>query len=253
MADFFKHWGQVGQWNEAPQLDEIASADSPSFTTGLVTLSLGGNDSGFAQIIDSCVSSTLLHQRDELTCIQVADTFAAFGQALMANGGRIVVHTSTDAVPGTTWDFCDSTCANGNPNATITVPNLGELLRQIHARAPNAKIRVLLYPTLFPSMPDTATCDLGNTFSVSGRVANELNTLANGLNDTIKSQVTAVRNTGIDVAIADTNQAGLEGHRLCDSQESWINGVILPPGKVYSIHPNAAGQRYFAQTVRDTL
>jgi hypothetical protein len=252
MADFFQRWGLVGQWTDAPQLDAIEEAGALSLTTRLVTLSLGGNDSGFAQAVDNCING-FLHWRDEELCLQAANTFAALGGALISNGGTILVHPSRDPVPGTTWDFCDNKCVKKYPTKSLTVPSLAGLLQQIHTRAPNAKIRFLLYPRLFPTKADADTCLVGlPDYKVTGKVTSRLNELGDSLNEVIRSQVDAVQEAGVDIEPVDPNEEELEGHRLCDSKEPWINGVIASPDKwtkVFTFHPKAVGQRYFAEII----
>lgn len=257
MADFFKKFGEVGQWDDLPQLNAIAPAKKPSLDTTLITLTLGGNDSNFARVLRDCLDGVPFSDSGEAKCLQDSPIFAGFGQALLANGGRIIVHPSKDPIPGTTWDFCDNKCAKNSPaDKVVTVPSLGGLLEQIHTRAPNAKIRVPLYTRLFDSNP-TDKCIVG-TFaggsvrvSVSAKSAKLLNNLANQLNDTIIDQVNQTRPKGVDVTFVDPNTDALDEHHLCGSGTPWFNAIRSP--KEFSFHPNADGQRYLADLVKNNL
>ena len=69
MADFVADLpGAMSQWDEGPQLDEIAPASQPSDSTGLVTLSVGGNDTGFPFVMDACVDG-FLHWTGDKGCL----------------------------------------------------------------------------------------------------------------------------------------------------------------------------------------
>jgi hypothetical protein len=173
---------------------------------------------------------------------------------LLSNGGNIMVHPSKDPVPGTTWSFCDdwNRCAKTSASDKIvTVPNFSGLLQQIHERAPHAKIRVLLYPRLFSDRTDNCTVALPN-YSISGKSAHELNRLADELNTTILYQVNQAKAKGIDASPVDPNKDEFDQHRLCDSGKSWFNGAILW-AREFSFHPNAEGQRHFADWIKGTL
>lgn len=253
MADFFKPVGEVGQWNEGPQLEAITP------DTDLITLTLGGNDSRFAQVINDCIDGNPFPLgAGESLCLQEAWVPGAFGRSLLENGGKIIVHPSKDAVPGTTWDLCNNQCTQQSSAQILTVPNFSGLLGEIRQRAPHAKIRVLLYPLLFPEkltdkcIVNHGVADLAFQTSVSAKSAILINQLADQLNTTIKDQVSQAKAMGIDVQFVDPNTEAFKPHRLCASPDPWINGAIYSQ-KVFSFHPTAAGQQYFADLIKSTL
>jgi hypothetical protein len=279
-ADFVAKVGLSGQWTEGPQLAAIAPAGKTNPDIGLVTLSVGGNDAGFPQIMYHCVLGNKL-TLDKLPldpnsatgCIRFADSTAANGIKLLSNGGYILMHPKDG-----TWDFCTGPCLMYAPDLSpssgwvaVTVPSLADLYRAIHVRAPNAKIRVLLYPRLFPANPP-ADCTVGTFTSISGLAHNyhltqaemtELNKLGKKLDDTISSQVTAAQKSGIDITTVNPNSpsgpaAGFSGHALCDSGTPWINGVMwdgpwLWDTSPFSFHPNALGQGEFGDLMQVNL
>jgi hypothetical protein len=246
MADFYKEWGLGGQWNEPAQLKAIPSGASNDVE--LVTLSIGGNDFGFAQILDQCIDG-FWHWKDEKSCLFFADIVAAFGKILLEQGGTIKVSPAKD-FPGTVWSFCDPECVKNNPGNTITLPSLSDLYKEIHTRAPKAKIRVLLYPRLFSAnIVDRCVVKSGiPEYSVKADIAKKLNDLADNLNGIIQGAIQKVKNEGSGIDIKEVNpNTEFNGHRLCDMQESWINGLILNgvQASEFSFHPNAEGQRRF--------
>ena len=271
VADFVANVGKVGQWNEGPQLDAIAPAAHQNAEINLITVSVGGNDAGFAQILDNCVNNAILpvplpplHHRSEKRCLSFANSTSSSGFLLLSKGGYIVLRPSDG-----TWFFCTGSCLTWGPKlnpssgyVAIKVPNLADLYKEIHRRAPNAKIRVLLYPHLFASNPP-AICSVGTFVSNGGPhdfqlTRNEmitLNKLGDVLNTTISNQVAVARQTGVDIETVDPNMPngpapGFNGHAICDSQIQWINGVVLSDAlsiklSPFSFHPNATGQAEF--------
>jgi len=271
LADFVAKVGLAGQWTEGPQLDAIAAANKTNPGTGLVTLSVGGNDAGFPQIMSHCVIVGFINS--EHGCTSFARSTAANGFKLLSNGGSILVHPDSNPTK-VTWSFCTGGCRTWGPilspgDVVVKVPSLADLYREIHKRAPNAKIRVLLYPQLFPDHP-SANCTVG-TFTSIGNIVyrphltpaemTELNKLGTTLNDTISTQVDAARQPGMDIATVPV--PGFSGHAICDSGTPWINGVIwntffhtfslLNSFSVFSFHPNALGQAAFGEAMQAKL
>jgi hypothetical protein len=257
MAHFVAKVGQSGQWNEGPQLDAIAPADKPSLDTSLVTLSVGGNDAAFPQVLDACVTG-FFHKRQEKKCLAFAESSLAKGVKLIANGGYIVVKPKDG-----TWFFCEKGCIKWAPKLSpeagvaVNVPSLSRLYQRIHDRAPNAKLRVLLYPHLFgPNPPNT--CVVGtfpslnqHDYTVSKTVMTKINGLGDRLNQAIADQVTLAKQKGIDIeAVSPVTE--FDGHEICGTKVPWINGLILKgpvlvPSALspFSFHPNAMGQNHF--------
>lgn len=277
LADFVAKVGLLGQWTEGRQLDAIAAAGKTNPDIGLVTLSLGGNDAGFPQIMNDCVLGDKWHldklpwqHNSPAFCKSFADSTADNGFKLLSNGGYIVLHPKDG-----TWFFCTDGCLRWGPKLSpssgyvaLTVPSLADLYREIHKRAPNAKIRVLLYPHLFPA-DQPASCTVGTATAINGVVhryhltqdeMTELNTLGDRLNSTISTQVTAAQKFGIDIKPVNPNlpsgpAAGFREHALCDSGTPWINGVMwdgpfLNDTSPFSFHPNALGQAEFGDLMQ---
>jgi lysophospholipase L1-like esterase len=94
-----------------PQLDALTS------DTTLVTLTIGGNDIGFSEIVDRC----LARDANQPTGAPCRASYQRAGQDLLA--GRIAA----------------------------TAPKLAEALRLIGQRSPSARVLVVGYPTILPA------------------------------------------------------------------------------------------------------
>jgi lysophospholipase L1-like esterase len=266
MADFVADLGghATGQYAEGAQLDQIAPAGKPSLTTRLVTLSVGGNDAGFAFAVSGCVQVDGIYVSRGTTCAGATDTYADLGTRLLTRGGRILVTTKDNS-----WQFCDAACARAHASqktratVVVTVPSLAGLYEDIQRRAPNARIRVLLYPHLFPSMPTTG-CLVGTLYLVNpvGFAPADmvlLNAAADRLDAVIGAQVAKARSAGVEIAAVDSRPdfAAAPGHGLCDGAP-WINPVTFtdawwPTPERGSFHPTAAGQSAFASELEASL
>ena len=146
VANFVKNMAGDGGWNEGPQLDQIAPASTPSPSTGLVTLSIGGNDVGFVADLAACIHGLV---RGSSGCAtQITDRLSK-GLTLLSGGGRVFYPVNN--LDG--WQFCPpgQFCNLIRPQV-VDVPSLSQLYTDIHVRAPNAKIVVLGYPQLFPAI-----------------------------------------------------------------------------------------------------
>ncbi len=280
MADFLATLPSYpAQWNDGSQLDAIGPAPQAktgylppaSLATTLVTLSIGGNDAGFADILANCIRGNYtLFLGNVLSsdshCIRHAEADLARGQQLLNNGGEIFVNKSDNK-----WQFCGRSnyCAlarkyHFSNKTVVTVPNLAGLLHMIQMRAPAALIEVLLYPHLFTSNP-AKTCTVGTfhsrvgpeAYTLSGPEINEFNSLVDRLDGTIGGEIIAAGTTGVHVVPVDTAKE-FAAHELCDTSphpSPWLNGLIWEPGhsltdeSPFSFHPNALGQAQFGVDV----
>jgi hypothetical protein len=273
LSDFFLS----GQYGEGPQLNAIAPATQPSLTTGLVTLSIGGNDANFVDILGACVSG-FLNGGNDGRCNSTITEDLNLGVDHLVAGESFLYNGNTSI-----YTPCDQRCINSynrliathlkSSLQLITTPGLTGLYEDIHSRAPNAAIRVVLYPHLFPTTP-TARCTVGSFLDRAGHTDNyyvsvaemkALNNTADFLDGAIDAQVLLAQQAGINIQPVDPRSDFENGHELCsnsnmatDSSGSWINpltfGTFLGSGAaVSSFHPNAVGQADFATLVEASL
>ncbi len=262
IADLVAKLPGAGGWNEGAQLAAISPANRPDVSVARVTLSVGGNDAGFPAVLTKCVHGfrwPFNNGGSDQSCLDFAKAELKHGIKLMTGGGKILFNTKDGS-----WSFCGAAviCKPAKPGATkepVTVPSLAALYKEIHRRAPNAAIRVLLYPHLFGAAPP-AQCQLGtfhspiaHTYTMSRTVTAELNSLGDQLDTDISGQVAAAAAAGINIATAD-GRSPFNGHGLCDSHQAWINGLrwdghFLWDVSPFSFHPTADGQAALAKVM----
>lgn len=217
-ADFY---GQNPVTGEARQLNALTNA------TRYATLTVGGNDVGFAGVMESC---SHYPNHNGWGC---------------ANDSSLVndLNQRIDALAGTTT----KTAADGRQ-----IRSLEQVYADIANAAPHAKIYVGGYPRLFGSnqsdyiangsAPGGSQCVLATGVTVSYSDAQWLNQMADELNSVIEGAVSAAQANGVDVTYVPADL--FDGHGLCDSDTSWLNGAVLDESnqpQVESLHPNSEG------------
>ncbi len=230
--DFQSFNGGNGKGFEVPQRDHISSK-----VTTLASLSVGGNDVGFPNVLASC--------------IQGPGAPGRYGCA-----SRIAKALPT----ALSW------LTNGRPKGCVTlpgidvdthqpkqscydhpVPSLHALYQDLAGRMANGgRLVITGYPRLFGNAWNASQkgggplCNVGSAYTVAPADATWLNQAGDQLNRTIlgevrKAQAWAATNRP-DVTIRYVPDSFVfEDHRLCDTKASWINGLILI-GPITDLH-----------------
>ena len=207
--------------------DEDLQADSGYLdaSTDAVTLSIGGNDARFADVIKACtISGALFHDCS-------GDGFVMPGDDQSLN--TLEPHIISDLLPG----------------------KLESTYLAIHQAAPNAVIYVVGYPMLFPATEDERYAECPANLTLSGDDEGWINSMSVLMTNTISTAVAAVAALGVNIHFVDPT-AAFTGHDVCASA-AWINGIVArsssgsgstSPG-TGSFHPKAAGQAAYARLV----
>ncbi len=210
---------------------EPRQLDSLSAATKTVTLTIGGDDAGFPEVVNDCVNVGIQ-----------AGFGCSTGQAL-----RDGVSRRLTALSGGAPESID-----GHP-----IHSYLSVLEAIHKEAPNARIVIGGYPLLFgtdeagyrvePKAPSGRTCTVGTSLAgpleVDYSDAQWMNAEGLKLDSIIKKAVKQAKKAKIPVGYA--SPTGFLSHGLCDSSQSWLNPVTVngtepDPG---SLHPNSVGQQ----------
>ncbi|HET6996976.1 MAG TPA: putative Ig domain-containing protein [Solirubrobacterales bacterium] len=236
---------------QTPQLDRLSSL------TRQVTITIGGNDAGFAGIIAFCLE-------------EVSKTPPVF-------------------LDGSSLSGCESRIANANAlisDGSIARGLVG-LFRTILQRAPRARLVVTTYPLLLPA--NTAYTGLKKSgrrycpvngplelkrFGFRDTIVAKLNQVESRMNQLIAKTAQAIRvDDGLPgrIGIARLNAGELAAHPFPCSEggapEPYVNGLRLtadlesgagPTGPERfvsraSFHPTAAGHAAFAATVAEEI
>jgi len=187
------------QHNNPPQYDALKP------DTRVVTLTIGGNDADFFEILATC----------------------AVGGVLDRNGSPC-----RDKYTRGGGDALDARIAT-------TMPKIGEALRGIRERAPQATVFLVGYPAVLPDSKDKCAMDIP---------------LARGdvpyLNEKIQrfNQGLAAEAAANGAVFVDTYAPSV-GHEACQaSGVRWIEGIEDVRGAI-PVHPNARGMAGMAEAV----
>jgi hypothetical protein len=245
--------GAVTAWLSAPnpRNGEPAQFDSLNAATTTVTLTIGGNDAGFVEVLKACIFG-----REAI--------FKVYGHAGCSNDKSLnnAVHARLNALDGLVNTV--------SPDGT-DVKSLKDILLAIHQKAPNAKIDMAGYPLLFGTF--YGECGVGNLnpegvpFAPGGQAgaakitsydAAWINGIGLQLNGVIRRAVARASALGVPATFVDVSPY-FQGHRLCDSGTSWIHPLVGPqpdnsgsfPEGRGSFHPTRDGQKAYEQAFID--
>jgi len=184
-------------------------------STQVVTLTVGGNDMGFAAVAEACVP------------------FIGGSCSGHITSAQAIVDGKAPVVSG----------------SVLLSDGLQQVYRDILAKAPNATIDVMGYPNPIAANP-TQTC-LYSASDGSPVDARNVYLLVGSLNQTIHDAVTAVGGGRIHYVDPNAGDSQFVSHGLCSS-DPWINRIsasaILP-----SVHPNLSGNQEWARLAQEAI
>jgi hypothetical protein len=206
-------------WNEGAQFDHLSES------TALATLGAGGNDLGFAKVLQDCIVKKL-----------------AFGSC----------QNSYDD------DILDRLLELQSHTAPENLNTFQKTYDDARSRAWRAKLLVLGYPRFFPNNGgkdwSTGIDGIGGALFGDGRcqsirVSDQLwiNHKIQQVNNAIESSANSMGAEYVDIYDVP------DGHELCgDSDDKFMNGV-KPTNIVESFHPNSFGHGLIADKVEGQL
>lgn len=216
--------------------DEPAQLDALSADTRTVTLSIGGNDVGFSEVLSSCIFAPVASPEIEALfpgrpgCRTRLNLPVTARIAYLAKSTERTTYGKHRSLPG--------------------------VVAAIHRRAPQATIYVSSYPQLIGT---TSTSPLGCQVGALGQVplvitaadAAWMRGRSLALNAAVETSVAKARIRGIDARFVDLG-AAFRGHNVCDSGTPWINPLLIGASGVSpaSFHPTARGQQAYAEAVQ---
>jgi hypothetical protein len=234
-AAIFANDAEVKKWNDDHNTD-WGSAQSPlpegfqvntsalNAQTRLVTISIGGNDARFGDVLAGC----LLYARLRLAS-------CSNGRYKLKRGNG-----ATDPLPLTDFEPLVISALQEHLLATY---------KAIHKKARNAEIVAVGYPLLFPQHP-TKSC---YTLTVSDQTW--LDDMGTDLNEVTAAAVAQASAAGIDIRFVNP-AAAFADHALC-TKTPWLYGLklrmsiaVVDPA---SFHPTQRGQDEYARIINACL
>jgi hypothetical protein len=216
---------------------EPAQSRALSSSTQYVSLTFGGNDVGFSDLLRRCIYGTYRTVRvyGRPGCSKNTSLTSTVAQRL-----GVLAGTGSAYTPG-----------------GVQIHSIASILQSVHQLAPNAKIYVADYPLLFGSN-FIGDCGVGTvlaTHTIFGTVKVQLkintldvtwlNSVDQSLANVIQSAAAANGATFVDAS------PDFSSHRFCDTSSSWFyhfSGTydyqtkeLTPSPGVF--HPTPAGQR----------
>lgn len=197
-------------WGEVRQLDQLGQ------DTGLVTLSIGGNDAKFGEVLGECILGMELLPFN--TCYKDDKVLTPVSEAMKRLNGQA------------------STPSDITPYAT--------LYRDIRRAAPTASVVAVGYPHFYPAAGGD------RTFLPGGRCEGVKKVDQRWMVEKIDELNGIVENNARRAGFMFANpNPSFDGHELCGSEAEWIF-PLLSAGQ---IHPTADGQKAISEVVLTEL
>lgn len=195
-----------------------AQLSALSASTRLVTIGIGGNDIGFASLVEECVKE-----------------------------GAIFVATGSGKYTGDNAPCRGSYVSGDTDEVRQRIQAAGErlagTLREVERRAPRAQVYVVGYPAILP--PEGVGCEDDMTLAPDD--ATFLDDEERALNSTLRERAQAAGAGYVDTYTPST------GHDACSARETrWVEPLI-PASPAAPVHPNERGERGMADAVLRTL
>ena len=186
-------------------------------STRTVTVTIGGNDVGFASVLAAC-----LHSPDPRLQMVLDSGGAGWRQRLRTEAERRIAFL-------------------GGPAAVPqgrSVP-LVRVLSDVARRAPDAEILMTGYPRLLGDRPAASGHRASDTLPlfVGAEDAAWLSAQSDALDAAIATAVERARAGGVRARFVDVS-ATFAGHGLSDRSTPWVNGVVL--ASMTSLVPDAS-------------
>lgn len=267
--DFRACSGAVSDDYYTPQGDVVAQSKAPiPPNTKLITVGFGGNNVGFAPLVEGCLATGTSAE------LAVTALFGGAGHDLVYGELERKVHKSWTS-NGSCAPFAkalikDADQALGTSPDDVDKPvSVRGVLKKVKAGAPpGARVIAVSYPHLFP-VGNKKSCGAGSGEAVLGKTEQAaINELVDKINAAVR---TGAADMGVDFVdmtdafVAPGVKAGSKAdHGMCqdkgpdndpDNGERWVNRFRLTNDFTDtndykgSVHPNVQGQKSYAEYV----
>ena len=242
--------GQYNEWIEGPPAEWLTTPaqdlwlelpggilppepPKPNNAITLVTMTVGGNDAGFGTVAENCIRG--------------------YNNYMRAKCKEVIKEWET-GIPGMSGQGPTKGLQEGIPSLKTKLP---VVLSDTHVSAPNARIRIPLYPQIL-NTAHNGNIGVGPFLSIENvvpradSVAAAIEVFTDKLNQTISSTVQKwARKEKVNARVIAGTVRAFNGHRLGDPTP-WANGVVLLSRRE-TFHPTCLGQIALAQQVVQNL
>ncbi len=161
------------------------------------------------------------------------------GLITVSVGGNDINYAGTALMCGDQTNVCTVDAAKLDTDVAAATTALTDMIKQLQAAAPSARIVLVTYPRIVGD----STCD---ALGLDPSEADVIRTMGQRLQDVF---VEVADETGI--TLVDPYSAG--DHTVCAApEERWMNGSATSEDG-FAYHPNAAGHRAMADLVQEAL
>ncbi len=228
-----KHGHASGRYGEGCQVNRV----NPN--TSLVTMSIGGNDAGFAHDIQSCY--TLDAEKAGTGVLGVLPP--PLGP--IASGGNAYLHGK----------HCSDEGPAINKKISAMQQSLIADLQQIRTNAPHARIILITYPRLFPEPPTGLSGCVGPHICLTVADQEFFNQEAVKLDNAICA---AAQSAGVGAECINASNAfsGCEvgqANSCVQAPQLHISGSTVVGANPGSFHPTARGQQILGQLINQEI
>lgn len=204
-----------------PEPRQLSYVEAAGSRTQLVTLSIGGNDAHFADVVATCYADAIANSLG-------------------------IPHVPCEIAWNTIMDNAIHTMSVNSPSNR---QSLTQLYDRIAAKAPRAQIIVVGYPRFFPeSPPSLCSTGLGPTYFNYAQML-WLNQKVSEGDRVISAAVAATGNSRVHYVAG--SYSAFNGHERC-TREPYLNGIVGSSAYAGSFHPNINGQRALASLAEKT-
>ncbi len=231
--------GVHGRWPQIEYLREVGADAS------VVTLTVGGNDMGFGDVLSACLGLS-----------GVPDFFGGNSGSLAGYDIPYLAQFNQSA-SATDWAAMGQRCDRysnhtlGSFAAAVEThirsvrSDLVSVYDDVQAAAPNAEVYVLGYPVFIPG-DNTATPSCGSLAGLNAQERTWLRTLILRANTQIRSAAATAGVTYVDVEQSFEGIGSVDGasHLMCDANAD-VNGITLS-ALPNSFHPDSDGHQTLA-------
>ncbi len=222
----------IGQWNEKPQILGVPAI--PRGQRGIATLSIGGNDLGFAPVITHCITSLETISGAPADLSNLNDVIDCQDATPTDDPGSIFLQQIETNLERVTYSVAE---------------NVEVIQKYLNRRGGKVELFIIGYPELFNDRVEVCgngAIELEPGLYFDALLSQGERKYFNEVAVRLNKRLYKVANNFKNVHYIDVNRY-FEGHRMCDP-DPYINPITLMPSS-NTAHPNEIGHRVMYKVI----